>query len=422
MYSNEGCTLSTVLQVKYVLLLEYGPDSYIYQFCAWKLSSQVSKDFSKGVIILWLLFGVLVDRNSTDLDHYIGVMDFICLWVIATDHCFTLFTYFINKSAGLDPRVAQAGTGRSFTIRTIIVVACIVDWCCAMWVSGYVRLGLYLRPVLLVLLSRPLRNTIVLLALALANARVILTVFFLFVLWGTILLMASFEGKSGYLELAAGSPAGVGFGSFYNSFISAFVFMLTGENYTDIVYPGIAMSKLYMLMYAGLSVMGLFFLLSLLVADFQDSFEGSRGFAIEAMEFKKIPGYALVFAMWSFSPGEHRDEVENMSKEEFIAFMQEYWNLIEVTAADDSTSTSIFAGSELWGRDEIGVDSSQEGAKTNRKLLWHHGAKVATSDHHIMTAVFEKLDLDHSNSMNILEFEKNLELSKVMKKVSNQSS
>ncbi|MES1917027.1 MAG: hypothetical protein MHM6MM_008790, partial [Cercozoa sp. M6MM] len=68
------------------------------------------------------------------------------------------------------------------------------------------------------------------------------------------------------------SPGSV-FSNFVRSMTTSFVFISTGENYTDVVYPAYEVSPWYTVYFVAFTVWGMFVILGMIVDRFQDGFE-----------------------------------------------------------------------------------------------------------------------------------------------------
>lgn len=420
--TNLGLSLHGMnLQNLYTMRLEYGANAPITK-AAFVVQHPYTTWLLTGVLVLWLQVGVLADRSRASM-NLVDSCDVVLL-------CCLLFHHSsIVAVMGTRLRLGQKVAIGNMVIRSLLLFFITLDLVLAITVTGYWRFGLYLRAGFVVAVNRELQRNFRLLSLSLFKARVILAVFLVFVWIGALCLMLTFMHESNFDSI--GITGMGGFKSFYNVCISTFIFTMTGENYTDIVYPAVAIHKEYLILAMGLSMVGLFFLLSLLVASFQENFGAFSDESIRAFEFRKLRGYALVFVMWSTTPGESNDNVETMSMDEFLAFMDKFWPSIQTPNTADrhgDMQINIFAGTQLWERDEDKGQDLQgtEKAASNRnkwrsKTLTeklHDAAKVAEMDRRMVQSVFKRLDDDGSGQLNIREFENIFHFSKMMKIVS----
>eukprot|EP00736_Rhodelphis_marinus_P006225 Rmarinus@m.25433 len=90
---------------------------------------------------------------------------------------------------------------------------------------------------------------------------------------------------------------GKGFVSFWNSFLTMFIFVATGENYPDVVYPAADDSSVLKFFLIVMSFIGLFLLLSLIIAIFQDEFERNFRRLTRKRELQRVTGIVAAFVL-----------------------------------------------------------------------------------------------------------------------------
>eukprot|EP00736_Rhodelphis_marinus_P006538 Rmarinus@m.25199 len=160
-------------------------------------------------------------------------------------------------------------------IRIVLTVCIAVDWVVrAAGVNYYtgweerktlLPYSSMLRPVLLVVQSETLAWTTISLFTTIANAKHVFVVLVCFLAVAASMGICLLEGV--YTELL-----GRGFDNFGSAFTTMFIFIDTGENFPDAVYPAARESGWFKLFYMFFFIAGLLLLVSLIIAIFQKQY------------------------------------------------------------------------------------------------------------------------------------------------------
>ena len=87
------------------------------------------------------------------------------------------------------------------------------------------------------------------------------------------------------------------FENFFTALTTIFVFVTTGENYTELVYPSLGVSSWFAIYFIVLVLIGMFFVLALVIGVFQDGFKLARERVAQKRALFKRTGYVAAFVL-----------------------------------------------------------------------------------------------------------------------------
>jgi hypothetical protein len=213
--------------------------------------------------------------KRSGMEPWTVYVELLCLIVEATDivlQCLLIFKWHVLNV--LTPK----GTVRTLMAYTTVVAAVAVDWALAVTVSVSVEYWLPLRPLIMVLRNAVIRDAVVTFWRTLKSAWDVFVVFFLIVttsaVFGVLLFrdhLAS-EATSVYMYSSARGT----FRNIYNAFITMFIFISTGENYNELVYPAFSANPWFLAYFFMIIMVGMFFVLAMVIGTFEAGFRAQR--------------------------------------------------------------------------------------------------------------------------------------------------
>ena len=159
----------------------------------------------------------------------------------------------------------------SFTIKlfiSFIYIIAVIDLLTIIMFSKSIASILPTTPFLLLLLFRDTRRTAELFLLTTFKAKNILLLYF------NLLVVASCWAIVSFSDTVNVGKA-IGFSDIYRSFITLFIYMSTGDNYYDEVYPAVKANPTYMIFLTTVFI-GTFFIIALLTAVYELNFSKMR--------------------------------------------------------------------------------------------------------------------------------------------------
>eukprot|EP00658_Telonema_sp_P-2_P068586 TRINITY_DN5750_c0_g7_i2.p1 TRINITY_DN5750_c0_g7~~TRINITY_DN5750_c0_g7_i2.p1 ORF type:complete len:1729 (-),score=407.69 TRINITY_DN5750_c0_g7_i2:274-5460(-) len=286
------------------------------------MSTKIWKDAMSVLIIFYTFFEYAENDDSRKTSHII--MQAIALAVLLFDAVMMWrFVYIQRGTLG-----QRHSTAKVMNLATVLLnVACLI--LLAYDIQDPIRFS---RPLMVVWRSLKVLRALRLFATSLLNAANV------FLVYGVTIIVCSIFALILFREVLTASPK---FDTFMDSLKHTFVVMATGENYADILPNVLPLSKWYFLFFLFLTLIGMFFLTSLVIATFE------RQYDQEVTEMKKLErerrlnAIAPAFCLWTYhlgiaeldrleekTPREMMITLENLTinKKSFRRLMHEYWN------------------------------------------------------------------------------------------------
>lgn len=171
-----------------------------------------------------------------------------------------------------------------------------------------------LRPLLLVLRNFKVRDAAFNFLRTMFAARDIVVTFIVVLLIATISGIMLFRDELGAFRdrgpgtLFSSTPTDASFFlvgldpntylNFFHAVITTFVFITTGENFTEVVYPAFQRSPWYLAYFVVFNLVGMFFVLAMLIGTFEDGFrrveEDDRQFRLLYTRVGAVSAFALL--------------------------------------------------------------------------------------------------------------------------------
>ena len=113
--------------------------------------------------------------------------------------------------------------------------------------------------------------------------------------------------------------------TFFQSYIEMFVYLTSLDNFNDIVWQAYAISRWSACIFLPLAVMGLYFLMSMVIACFGRSYEENKHILTQQAANKSTIDLAATFVLWNWlaplNPHAQGRSHKEISKADFVTFM-----------------------------------------------------------------------------------------------------
>jgi Ion transport protein/Methyl-accepting chemotaxis protein-like, first PDC sensor domain len=188
-----------------------------------------------------------------------------------------------------------------------------IDWIAKQLFSFSFQYFYPFRPFLIVLRSKSIRLTTGSFLVTLYEAR---DIFFLYMV--TIVVAAAFGTilfRNTLTSLIASGPQS-SYANFVRSVITTFVYISTGDNYPDLVYPAFDISPLFMVYFLVFLVFGMFFILAMVIGRFQIGFVTMSREKRLREKLSDRTGIVAAFILLDFDSSEQLSwpELENLTE------------------------------------------------------------------------------------------------------------
>ena len=241
------------------------------------------------------------------------------------------------------------------------------------------------RPILIMVKSRGVRSMMRLISKCIYSARVIFVLFFtvttVTAVMGTLLFATKFDPQTGKTV-----------DNFFDSFVATFVFLVSLENY-GLVYQGYTVSKMAWIFFVPISIIGVFFLTSMVIARFELAYIKYKKILSEFESKQRRFAIAVAFAL---------STTDELRSDTFVDMMSAYWNLmgVNLNGIRDRMAQIQMAASHASLHDAAGHDSPS-GTQRSAALM-----------------IFDIIDRDNSLTICFDEFELVVAVSKCVAVIS----
>eukprot|EP00808_Paulinella_micropora_P001151 g26114.t1 len=195
------------------------------------------------------------------------IIEFFCLFVEISNVFILMLVKFHYKAVNfLD---FKAGTLK-MTLLISVLFLVTIDWLLTCSRSFSFEYYFPLRVWIFVFMNARVYKAAEILARTIIGGKEVYALYSSFVLIAAVTGIALFK-----------NPEEFEFGEYVNNFvtfpvalITSFVYISTGENYNDLVYPAYEVSPIYLVWFLIFTVMGMFFVVGIVIEAFTDSFNG----------------------------------------------------------------------------------------------------------------------------------------------------
>lgn len=352
--------------------------------------------FLNIVFIVHICLAFFEPRNLSDLNEYglpagvIGV-EIMCIIIEFCDlsmQFYVMWTFKIQYpllvKLGLSENSDKESKKNRFApiiLQLIVCVAIVIDFIITNTARKSIKYFFPLRPFLLLFRNTPVREEAKNFAKTLSIAR---DVFLLYIL--VVVVFASM-GVLLFRRLLFTNGPQSSYVNFIRSVTSTFTFVNQADNFNEVVTPTYFVSAAYLIYWVVLSVFGMFFVLGLVIGQFQNGFKRLRDERRKRSLKKKRVGFLAAFALLDSDGSDQLDE------EEFILFMKTLRNDIKsenidnvfkqiMDAESEYTKTSTaqtHASSPIAQANYLSMNSSAPAASVNNDQMHHNRSHSRSS-------------------------------------------
>eukprot|EP00658_Telonema_sp_P-2_P082315 TRINITY_DN867_c0_g1_i19.p1 TRINITY_DN867_c0_g1~~TRINITY_DN867_c0_g1_i19.p1 ORF type:complete len:1463 (-),score=386.83 TRINITY_DN867_c0_g1_i19:272-4660(-) len=111
--------------------------------------------------------------------------------------------------------------------------------------------------------------------------------------------------------------------NFFDSMVTMFVYLCGGENYEDLVFQGYEVTTGSWLFFLPVSVVGNFFLMTLVIATFQDTYRKHKDYLDRINNTSRKLELCSSFVLWTWGRTKKSDGA--LTNEDFAELMKQYW-------------------------------------------------------------------------------------------------
>eukprot|EP01083_Nonionella_stella_P171347 585111_1 len=310
--AKRGMNIITVVQME-----QYGRRNE-YKLKLYALQSSRAWRWFLQCIIMIHIFGLVwfrLDLAAGGYTHYTGalIIEWICLFFEFADLLLTYFIQFRWQNTSRNPLMSPNEKKNIFLVRSLVWLAVVVDVLLTVFASpqwSFTRV-LPIRPLLLILSNDKLIGACYALVITSLNAADALLLF---------VMLLGIAAVSGVILFRFDSLM-----SFYNvysfqnvirSVFTTYIFIISGENYGELVYVSFEKNPAYIIYFVILTVLGSWIVVSLVVSRFQTSFKEIYTKERERRIYFKRTGYVAAFSLINL------DDDNEVSKAEFESFVR----------------------------------------------------------------------------------------------------
>jgi len=223
----------------------------------------------------------------------------------------------------------------------LLVVAMIIDYCIALAYNlnttnmdpdKQFRWSLFFRPICMLVRMPSMWRYVYLLTTAMFAVKQALYLYLCVLLIAGCQSVALFAGVYDTDDWQQDQQ----FQNFYSSFITMFIYTSTGENFNEAVNPALVHSPVYGFFFAFYTFVGMFFVTSLVVAIFQNSYNDESE-ADNSERFSRWSGTCCCFAAWATGdpPENSKDQTPRLDYVSFVGILKQcYPGMVKGVAPD----------------------------------------------------------------------------------------
>jgi len=369
--AKRGMNIITVVQME-----QYGQGG-AYRLMLYRLqSSNAWKFIIQAFMIMHCM--LVFWRPLTDVELAEGydtaplALEVVCLVFECIDLMLTFCIQFQWQDTSKNPLMSPSQQRGIFWARVVIWTAVVVDviLITTEQTAGYSFTRIFpIRPLLLILSTDKLVGACYSLMITSFEALDVLLLAAILLVIGAIVgvILFRFDALMQYYNVYS-------FHNMVRSLFSTYVFIISGENYGEVVYDAFHESFLYIGFFIVLTVLGSWIVISLVVSRFQTSFKQIYGRERQRRIYFKRTGYVAAFSLINL------DDDNQVSKGEFESFVR--------YLKTKNTAQRRRSGNK---RNYLGNDEAEVAQELLKELKW------------------DELDADGSDSIDIREFVTKLE-------------
>eukprot|EP00736_Rhodelphis_marinus_P007553 Rmarinus@m.2984 len=272
------------------------------------------------------------DRNEHR--HWLRRSEGVILFALVLD---LFVNVFVRSFRRLSQRSLIPRLRRPLIMQVLCLSGLLLDWLVRVAIGDYdtgydaslmLPYSALLRPVLMVFSIPTLTSACSHLAVSLYSAKDAFAVLIGFVLVVTCWNIVLFAGSGVYED---SYKIGRGFDGYRDALCTTFTFVTTGENYSDVVYPAAASSESYKFYHMGTFFLGMMFLVSLIIATFQDRYTKQHEEVEHKRREARREGMLAAFVLLD------EDDNKNLEYKEYVDFFTGVCNCrVSITLEDSN--------------------------------------------------------------------------------------
>lgn len=275
-------------------------------------TNMVYRSFVVGVIVVHILLSFFepatqAEMTKNGVEYWVLTVEIMCIAVQLLDLGLKMVIVYRWQSSNI---LTPSKDYMVAIFRFALLVLITLDWALTVKYSISFEYVVPLRPLLLLLKNHHVRQAAENFIHTLYAASDVFLLYFVILITATVMGILLFRSVLGNVEHGPTNPlfqsnvneAHDSVGVIENSFINfihavttTFIFMSTGENYTELVYPAFRASPWYVLYFVVFALVGLFFVLAMVIGTFEDSFK-----KMEDQQVKKRTLFSRVGAVSAF--------------------------------------------------------------------------------------------------------------------------
>jgi len=380
--AKRGMNIITVVQME-----QYGQSKayrlWLYAF----QSSRFWRGFMQALIVLHclLVFWRPLTEDELVEEGYRTAplaLEWICLLFELIDLILSWFIQFKWQDTSKNPLISPSQQTRIFYLRALVWFLIVID--VILIISAHMSFTriVPVRPVLLILSNDKLVGAAYALMITSMNAADVLLLFVMLLFIGAVsgVILFRFPALMGYYNVYS-------FHNAFRSFFTNFVFVISGENYGELVYVSTEAHPAFVAFFIALTVLGSWIVVSLVVSRFQTSFKEIYNRERERRIYFKRTGYVAAFSLINLDDD---NQVNQHEFESFVKFLKEETK-----------------------RNRQGNNKNGNGPAKGGRMMRHRRHKTAdhteVAEELLSGFDFESFDTDGDDSIDIREFVTKLE-------------
>eukprot|EP00656_Telonema_subtile_P009800 TRINITY_DN1462_c0_g1_i5.p1 TRINITY_DN1462_c0_g1~~TRINITY_DN1462_c0_g1_i5.p1 ORF type:complete len:902 (-),score=302.47 TRINITY_DN1462_c0_g1_i5:287-2992(-) len=261
----------------------------------------------------------------------------------------------------------------------------------------------FVKPLVVLTKMQEIRAAFQVFVWAILEARAVFAIFFIMLVQAAVMMLLLFRDR-----YPPSQVLGTTADTFTDSFVAMFVFITSGENWDQVVYPMYEWSKSSAIFFLCLVVIGLFFLSSLVIATFEATYDKRKSTISEASERQKFAALCYAFVLATWNTLEVRNRVNSahdvcMSEESFVELIRNYWTHQSTRHVYESSllNLKLSTVTNSLRKAVRGYGSPQEPAErsdTKSQMLNNIECLLAKT-------IFQTMDADDNQTVELREFQ-----------------
>eukprot|EP00658_Telonema_sp_P-2_P003541 TRINITY_DN11317_c0_g1_i11.p1 TRINITY_DN11317_c0_g1~~TRINITY_DN11317_c0_g1_i11.p1 ORF type:complete len:1284 (-),score=233.84 TRINITY_DN11317_c0_g1_i11:85-3936(-) len=257
----------------------------------------------------------------------------------------------------------------------------------------------FVKPLVVMLCVRQTRAALRVFAQALVDVKAVFGVFLCVVVHAAIMMLLLFKDK-----YRVNTTLGLTADSFTDSFVAMFIFITSGENWTQIVYPMYEISKVSAIFFLTYAVLGIFVLTALVLATFQTTYGIHRSDTRQLDKQERAAALCCAYALCTWREG-------RLTQTAFVDLLCAYWGLEAEESEFNHSGGSIEAVTDVLRALLVSMEGTALSPKASEAALSRSQAEAEANGgikaFRIMLArlIFHTIDADRSGVVDFQEFQ-----------------